>query len=171
MAGRIGSGPSARGGGPVAGAVSGRGLRRPKPRSFQADTAPRAGPFNLNNRKPRKGAVSRCAGCGPAALTSTTSPIKKGREGHTSRSALSFLSPKKGPEETRGTTGRKQFHRSLVYIWSISVVYGTGKEKQAKRSKLLTCYFAWSGQRDSNPRVSAWEADALPLGDARLCVG
>ena len=26
----------------------------------------------------------------------------------------------------------------------------------------------WSGQRDSNPRVSAWEADALPLGDARV---
>ena len=25
----------------------------------------------------------------------------------------------------------------------------------------------WSGQRDSNPRMSAWEADALPLGDAR----
>ena len=33
------------------------------------------------------------------------------------------------------------------------------------------CAFHWSGQRDSNPRVSAWEADALPLGDARLCVG
>ena len=33
------------------------------------------------------------------------------------------------------------------------------------------CAFYWSGQRDSNPRVSAWEADALPLGDARLCVG
>ena len=26
----------------------------------------------------------------------------------------------------------------------------------------------WSGQRDSNPRMSAWEADALPLGDARV---
>ena len=26
----------------------------------------------------------------------------------------------------------------------------------------------WSGQRDSNPRMSAWEADALPLGDARM---
>lgn len=32
-------------------------------------------------------------------------------------------------------------------------------------------YFFWSGQRDSNPRVSAWEADALPLGDARLWLG
>ena len=64
-----------------------------KPRSFQADTAPRAGPFNLkflkplkrpfnlNNRKPKKGAVSQCAGCGPAALTSTMSTTKKGRGG------------------------------------------------------------------------------------------
>ena len=25
-----------------------------------------------------------------------------------------------------------------------------------------------SGQRDSNPRISAWKADALPLGDARI---
>jgi hypothetical protein len=25
----------------------------------------------------------------------------------------------------------------------------------------------WSGQRDSNPRMMAWEAIALPLGDAR----
>lgn len=63
----MGLGPSTRGGGPVAGAVSGRGLRRPNPRSFQADTAPGARPFNLkflkplkrtfnlNNRKPKKG--------------------------------------------------------------------------------------------------------------------
>ena len=29
-------------------------------------------------------------------------------------------------------------------------------------------WIAWSGQRDSNPRMSAWEADALPLGDARM---
>ena len=27
----------------------------------------------------------------------------------------------------------------------------------------------WSGQRDSNPRMMAWEAIALPLGDARMC--
>lgn len=39
-------------GGSIAGAVSGRGLRRPKPRSFQADTAPRAGPFNPKFLKP-----------------------------------------------------------------------------------------------------------------------
>jgi predicted nucleotidyltransferase component of viral defense system len=25
-----------------------------------------------------------------------------------------------------------------------------------------------SGRRDSNPRISAWKADALPLGDSRL---
>ena len=85
-----------RGGGPVAGAVSGRGLRRPKPRTFQADTAPRAGPFNLKFLKPLKGvqsqlsealkrAVSRYPGCGPAALTSTMSTTKKGGEGHAGR--------------------------------------------------------------------------------------
>ena len=27
---------------------------------------------------------------------------------------------------------------------------------------------SWSGQRDSNPRILAWEARALPLGDARV---
>lgn len=64
-------------GGPIAGAVSGRGLRRPKPRSFQADTAPRAGPFNLkflkplkrtfnlNNRKPKKGPYPSAWGAAP----------------------------------------------------------------------------------------------------------
>ena len=51
--------------GPVAGAVSGRGLRRPKPRSFQADTAPRAEPFNLNNRKPKKGPYPSARGAAP----------------------------------------------------------------------------------------------------------
>ena len=25
-----------------------------------------------------------------------------------------------------------------------------------------------SGRRDSDPRISAWKADALPLGDARV---
>ncbi len=25
-----------------------------------------------------------------------------------------------------------------------------------------------SGRRDSNPRISAWKADALPLGDSRM---
>src|SRR5215208_2502982 len=32
--------------------------------------------------------------------------------------------------------------------------------KPATRSK--------SGRRDSNPRISAWKADALPLGDSRV---
>lgn len=82
-------------GGPIAGAVSGRGLRRPKPCSFQADTAPRAEPLKSNYRKPKKGAVSRCAGCGPAALTSTVSPIKKGRGGARGPFNLKFLKPKK----------------------------------------------------------------------------
>lgn len=29
---------------------------------------------------------------------------------------------------------------------------------------------AWSGRRDSNPRIRAWEARALPLGDARVII-
>ena len=37
------------------------------------------------------------------------------------------------------------------------------------KAPLLVPSNSWSGQRDSNPRVSAWEADALPLGDARVC--
>ena len=30
---------------------------------------------------------------------------------------------------------------------------------------------SWSGRRDSNPRIQAWEAWALPLGDARMREG
>lgn len=90
-------------------------------RSFQADTAPRAGPFNLNNRKPRKGAVSRCAGCGPAALTSTMSTTKKGAGGvRPGRSTLSFLSPKKVTGGDEGDNGPKtvlpEFGLHLVYF-------------------------------------------------------
>ena len=29
-------------------------------------------------------------------------------------------------------------------------------------------FFAWSERRESNPRESAWEADAIPLGDSRM---
>ena len=47
---------------------------------------------------------------------------------------------------------------------------GTLLKKARHRNSVVLLLF-WSGQRDSNPRVSAWEADALPLGDARLCVG
>ena len=47
---------------------------------------------------------------------------------------------------------------------------GTLLKKARHRNGVVLLLF-WSGQRDSNPRVSAWEADALPLGDARLCVG
>lgn len=28
----------------------------------------------------------------------------------------------------------------------------------------------WSGRRESNPRKSAWEADAIPLGDSRIYI-
>ena len=38
-----------------------------------------------------------------------------------------------------------------------------------KPPRLVGAFFAgWSGRRDSNPRMVAWEATALPLGDARL---
>ena len=41
-------------------------------------------------------------------------------------------------------------------------------EKSTVTLRYRACCVYWSGQRDSNPRVSAWEADALPLGDARM---
>ena len=47
---------------------------------------------------------------------------------------------------------------------------GTLLKKARHRNGVVLLLF-WSGQRDSNPRVSAWEADALPLGDARICWG
>lgn len=43
--------------------------------------------------------------------------------------------------------------------------------KKARHRNGVVLLLFWSGQRDSNPRVSAWEADALPLGDARICGG
>lgn len=39
--------------------------------------------------------------------------------------------------------------------------------KKARRACAGPC-LSWSGQRDSNPRMTAWEAVALPLGDARM---
>ena len=30
------------------------------------------------------------------------------------------------------------------------------------------CAVGWSERRESNPRESAWEADAIPLGDSRI---
>jgi hypothetical protein len=40
---------------------------------------------------------------------------------------------------------------------------------QPPLSKLLLCGSCQSGRPDSNRRMSAWKADALPLGDARFC--
>ena len=40
--------------------------------------------------------------------------------------------------------------------------HGKGQVTRPAHKKL------WSGQRDSNPRMTAWEAVALPLGDARI---
>ena len=34
-------------------------------------------------------------------------------------------------------------------------------------ASLITNYISWSGKRDSNPRPSAWKADALPLSYSR----
>ena len=38
----------------------------------------------------------------------------------------------------------------------------------AKRTGEVPVLFAWSERRESNPRESAWEADAIPLGDSRM---
>ena len=42
------------------------------------------------------------------------------------------------------------------------------QEKSTVTLRYRARHVHWSGQRDSNPRMSAWEADALPLGDARM---
>ena len=43
------------------------------------------------------------------------------------------------------------------------------KNKGFKAAKSLKpIYSIWSGKRDSNPRPSAWEADALPLSYFRI---
>ena len=42
-------------------------------------------------------------------------------------------------------------------------------EKHSKIAHRKRCerFLTWSGRRDSDPRISAWKADALPLGDSR----
>lgn len=37
-------------------------------------------------------------------------------------------------------------------------------------SQWVVAFALESGRRDSNPRISAWKADALPLGHARICI-
>ena len=37
-----------------------------------------------------------------------------------------------------------------------------GHKKRALEIHLSARYHLWSGKRDSNPRLSAWEADTLP---------
>ncbi len=41
-----------------------------------------------------------------------------------------------------------------------------------KRQKLKekTVQIFWSGKRDSNPRHSPWQGDALPLSYSRMCI-
>ena len=41
------------------------------------------------------------------------------------------------------------------------------KEVLCRLSYMGDCNFKWSGKRDSNPRPSAWKADALPLSYSR----
>ena len=44
---------------------------------------------------------------------------------------------------------------------------GPPRHMQKEQAKCLF-FFAWSERRESNPRESAWEADAIPLGDSRM---
>ena len=41
------------------------------------------------------------------------------------------------------------------------------KDVLCRLSYMGDCNFKWSGKRDSNPRPSAWKADALPLSYSR----
>ena len=43
---------------------------------------------------------------------------------------------------------------------------GPPRHMQKEQAKCL--FFFWSERRESNPRESAWEADAIPLGDSRM---
>src|ERR1043165_5446849 len=46
--------------------------------------------------------------------------------------------------------------------------FTTGKQEKFFRSDADYWPQNQSGRRDSNPRISAWKADALPLGDSRM---
>ena len=48
---------------------------------------------------------------------------------------------------------------------------GNAGRRKRERPAGAGLFWAWSGQRDSNPRMTAWEAVALPLGDARTMCG
>lgn len=60
--------------------------------------------------------------------------------------------------------------------WQTRIVAGIGmvpvrpKPYERKNAVSMTAFdfVIWSGRRDSNPRIPAWEAGALPLGDARI---
>ena len=61
-------------------------------------------------------------------------------------------------------------HRHVIHYRSSS----NPAQPHQHRKKLSTSKtgeeFIWSGRRDSNPRHSAWEADALPLNYSRIKV-
>lgn len=57
----------------------------------------------------------------------------------------------------------------LLYQAEICERHAILPRKRKGRPAGLPLHVLWSGQRDSNPRMTAWEAVALPLGDARIC--
>jgi hypothetical protein len=77
----------------------------------------------------------------------------------------------RSPQNQRGrrttrTHGSDKQNRSSEEA-SIEEKTGISTEQTRHRFWYLVCMFPWSGQRDSNPRMMAWEAIALPLGYAR----
>ena len=39
-----------------------------------------------------------------------------------------------------------------------------------KKDSLYSCPFVWSGRRDSDPRLSPWQGDTLPLSHSRISI-
>ena len=39
-----------------------------------------------------------------------------------------------------------------------------------KKDSLSDCPFVWSGRRDSDPRLSPWQGDTLPLSHSRISI-
>ena len=60
------------------------------------------------------------------------------------------MATRKGLEpSTSGVTGRRSNQLNYRAIWGIYLIS-------------FRCYFLWQGQKDSNPRHSVLETDALP---------
>ena len=50
----------------------------------------------------------------------------------------------------------------LVYIAKLLNLKQTAEASLRRETSAVSIRYKWSGQRGSNPRPSAWEADALP---------